>query len=70
MSVSGIEVPGSVQRGIKPQAEPQIQPQQAVAALAYDLWLRRGCPQGSSTHDWIEAERQLLGQVPSILSRD
>jgi Protein of unknown function (DUF2934) len=30
-----------------------------IAALAYDLWSRRGHAHGSDFDDWIEAERQL-----------
>jgi len=30
-----------------------------VEALAYQLWLQRGCPTGSDQEDWFEAERQL-----------
>jgi hypothetical protein len=47
----------------------------AIAKLAYDLWVGRGCPDGSPEEDWYNAERllaaadgQLLsvnGQVPS-----
>jgi hypothetical protein len=32
-----------------------------VEALAYQLWLQRGCPIGSEQEDWLEAERQLRG---------
>ena len=31
-----------------------------IAALAYQLWLQRGRPEGSSQEDWFEAERKLL----------
>ena len=31
----------------------------AIAARAYELWQRRGCPQDSAEQDWIEAEAQL-----------
>lgn len=30
-----------------------------IAALAYDLWVRRGHAHGSDFDDWLEAERQL-----------
>jgi hypothetical protein len=33
--------------------------QQEIAALAYQLWMDRGCPEGSPHEDWFEAERQL-----------
>lgn len=32
---------------------------QDVANLAYEVWQRRGCPEGSAEKDWAEAERQL-----------
>lgn len=30
-----------------------------IAALAYELWSRRGGTHGSDFEDWLEAERQL-----------
>ncbi len=33
--------------------------QQDIARLAYSLWQRRGCPQGSAEMDWFEAEQEL-----------
>ena len=33
--------------------------QEQVAALAYQLWLQRGCPVGSDQEDWFRAEAQL-----------
>jgi hypothetical protein len=33
--------------------------QEQVAALAYQLWLQRGCPVGSDREDWFQAEAQL-----------
>jgi hypothetical protein len=30
-----------------------------IAALAYQLWLARGCPNGSPEEDWLSAEQQL-----------
>jgi hypothetical protein len=31
----------------------------AVAKLAYQLWLDRGCPEGSPEEDWLRAEQVL-----------
>lgn len=31
----------------------------AIAALAYELWQDRGCPEGSSEEDWSRAEEEL-----------
>jgi hypothetical protein len=34
----------------------------AIAALAYQLWHGRGCPEGSPETDWFQAKRELRGQ--------
>jgi Protein of unknown function (DUF2934) len=35
-------------------------PSQAdIAALAYELWISRGCGDGAAEEDWFEAERRL-----------
>jgi hypothetical protein len=31
----------------------------AVAALAYEFWLQRGCPIGSPEEDWFRAEAEI-----------
>jgi len=31
-----------------------------IAALARELWVARGCPEGSPETDWFQAEEQLL----------
>jgi hypothetical protein len=36
-----------------------------IAALAYELWQQRGCPEGSSEDDWYEAERKIQSQMES-----
>ena len=33
-----------------------------IAALAYQLWQQRGCPNGTDHEDWFEAENTLKGQ--------
>lgn len=35
----------------------------AIAALAYRLWEQRGCPEGSSEADWLEAEALLRAEA-------
>jgi len=32
---------------------------EAVKAMAYQLWLERGCPIGSEEEDWYQAEAAL-----------
>lgn len=36
-----------------------------IAALAYELWQQRGCPEGSPEEDWYEAERKIQSQMES-----
>jgi hypothetical protein len=31
-----------------------------IAALAHQLWIDRGCPEGSPEEDWFHAEEELL----------
>jgi hypothetical protein len=31
----------------------------SIAALAYQLWQARGCPDGSPDTDWFQAEQEL-----------
>ena len=33
--------------------------QESIQQLAYALWERRGCPEGSPEKDWREAEQQV-----------
>ena len=35
---------------------------EAVEAMAYQLWLLRGCPVGSDQEDWYRAEAELKGK--------
>ena len=39
----------------------------AIAALAYQIWLERGCAIGSDQEDWFRAEEDLkkLARVPT-----
>jgi hypothetical protein len=34
----------------------------AISKRAYELWLERGCPEGSPEQDWYLAESELRGQ--------
>jgi hypothetical protein len=38
----------------------------SIAELAYQLWVRRGCPEGSEELDWLEAEQQLAAARSSL----
>ena len=39
--------------------EPQNREQ--IAALAYEFWKARGCPDGTPDEDWFRAEREIAG---------
>ena len=36
-----------------------------VANLAYQRWVKRGCPEGSPEEDWYEAEHELQSRAGS-----
>ena len=38
------------------------QEHEAIALRAYEIWQRRGCPQGSAEQDWLDAERELRAE--------
>lgn len=33
---------------------------ESIEKLAYQFWVKRGCPPGSAEEDWYEAERALM----------
>jgi len=37
-----------------------------IAALAYQLWQARGCPEGSPEVDWLEAEEQFRSRTDEV----
>ena len=46
------------------QPEARSIDRQRIEQLAYSLWQRRGCPDGSSDEDWFRAERELQAESP------
>jgi hypothetical protein len=66
MSAPAIAVPGSVQRQeTKLQPETISSQQEDIANLAYGLCQQRGCPEGSSEEDWLQAEQMKAGDRQS-----
>jgi len=49
----------SLQQNIDQELSQQGLSQDDIANLAYALWQRRGCPEGTAEVDWLEAEAQL-----------
>jgi hypothetical protein len=41
----------------------------SIAALAYELWRARGCPEGSPETDWFQAEQELAKKTAKPLSQ-
>jgi hypothetical protein len=37
--------------------------QDAIRRRAYERWQQRGCPAGTAHGDWLDAERELLGEL-------
>ena len=37
--------------------------EEKIAELAHQLWMERGCPDGSPEEDWLEAERRITAQM-------
>ena len=38
-----------------------------IAALAYELWMLRGCPIGSPEEDWFRAEQQIKDRRTNVV---
>ena len=39
-----------------------------IAPRAYEIWEKRGRPEGQAVEHWLEAESQLLGSNPEVNS--
>ena len=39
-----------------------------IARRAHELWIMRGCPEGSAEQDWFQAEQELKARNPSRAS--
>ena len=37
----------------------ELRRRERIAALAYEFWQARGCPEGTAVEDWFLAEREL-----------
>jgi hypothetical protein len=53
-----------------PSQAPQPATQEQIAALAHAIWMDRGCPEGRDLDNWLEAERQLKGDIREPLVAD
>lgn len=41
-------------------------PQARIAKRAYELYSERGYRHGNALEDWLDAEREILSQIPSL----
>lgn len=53
-----------------PSTQPQPPTQEQIAALAHAIWIDRGRPEGRDLDNWLEAERQLRGEVRKPVAAD
>ena len=37
-----------------------------IAVRAHELYVKRGCGDGYALDDWVQAEREILNQVPPV----
>jgi len=48
--------------GVKSNGKSQTDLDAAIRARAYEIWERRGRPEGAGHDDWLQAEREILSQ--------
>ena len=46
-------------------ARPERPTENQIAALAYQLWVAKGCPLGTNREDWLLAEARLAHRSPA-----
>ena len=47
----------------KPRAASNQPTQEEIALRAYQIYLKRGATPGNELDDWMQAERQLIGEI-------
>jgi hypothetical protein len=64
-SVDDAHYPPITQKDHEPPDAPAQPTEAEIADRAYQLWMERGCPEGTDQQDWLEAERELQGSALS-----
>lgn len=59
--VSSVNSQGS-NAGVKANGRGDTDLEAAIRARAYEIWERRGRPQGAGHDDWLQAEREILSE--------
>jgi hypothetical protein len=61
------QIADEINRAMRSTERATVEPDATqVEALAYQLWLERGCPIGSDQDDWYRAEEQLRNDNKSV----
>jgi hypothetical protein len=57
--ISGTGAAPTIEDAPASAAQSDRTPVSAITKRAYELWLERGCPEGSPDEDWYKAESEL-----------
>lgn len=60
-SVSSVN-PQGTNAGVKFNGRGDTNLEAAIRARAYEIWERRGRPEGAGHDDWLQAEREILAE--------
>ena len=55
---------GITTTALEKMSEPKNQ--QLIAALAYEFWQARGCPDGTAEEDWFRAEQEIAASKEMV----
>jgi len=55
-----LPIPESAEPGVQPRAVAEFE----IRALAYEIYLSRGCSDGHDLDDWYAAEHELRARLP------
>ena len=62
-----VDLPETWERAVTARADTVVD--SAISKRAYELWLERGCPEGSPEQDWYQAKSEFEEQGPEVLSQ-
>lgn len=54
--------PQSSNAGVKSNGKGETDIEAAIRARAYEIWERRGRPEGAGHDDWLQAEREIMAE--------
>lgn len=59
--VTSVNAQGS-NAGVKSNGKGETDVEAAIRARAYEIWERRGRPEGAGHDDWLQAEREIMAE--------